>query len=128
MKKTRAGDGSYLKMTFQVCDGTSKICVFQMYNISNPKPKCVEIGRRQLSGLTKAIGLAKVDLKNPKVFEGHKVLCEVYIKKGVGEYNGTPNPDKNEISAYQSKDAKAAEPATQEAQQGEFTDKGNTPF
>jgi hypothetical protein len=126
MKPTNAGTGTYLKMTFQVCDGQKKTCVFQMFNISNPKPTCVAIGRKQLAGLTKALGLSTIDLNNPKVFEGHKVLAEVYIRKGKGEYNGKPNPDTNEISAYKNKDEKAAAP--QPSQTGNFTDTDGTPF
>ncbi len=132
MKTTNAGDGTYLKMTFQVCDGTSKTCTFQNFHISNPSSKCVAYGHKKLAGLTKALGLAKIDLKNPKVFEGHKVLCEVYIKKGEGEYNGKPNKDTNEISAYQNKDAKHSEASVtaNEApgKSGNFEDVDNIPF
>ena len=127
LKQTNAGDGSYLKMTMQVCDGTVKTCIFPTFNISNPNQQCVEIGRKQLAGLCKALGLATPDLKNPKTFEGHKILAEVYIKKGKGDYQGMPNPDTNQISAYQNKDAKAAEPVTEKST-GEFTDKDNAPF
>lgn len=133
LKQTAKGDGSYLKMTMQVCDGTAKTCIFPTFNISNPNQQCVEIGRKQLAGLCKALGLTTPDLKNPKTFEGHKILAEVYIKKGKGDYQGTPNPDTNQISAYQNKDAKSNQlTAEQDAQEAgtpdNFENVDNIPF
>ena len=134
LKQTNAGDGSYLKMTMQVCDGTVvKTCVFPSFTISNPSQKAEAVGRKQLAGLCKALGLATPDLKNPKTFEGHKILAEVYIKKGKGDYQGMPNPDTNQISAYQNKDTKipkknAVESSIETGKSDKFEDVDNIPF
>lgn len=61
LKDTKAGDGQYIAIRFDITGPSHEgRVVFGNLNIRNPNPKAEEIGRRQLGDLLRAIGLAQV--------------------------------------------------------------------
>ena len=61
LKDTKAGNGQYIKLRYDVTGPTHQgRVVFGNLNIKNPNPKAEEIGRQQLGDIMRAIGLAKV--------------------------------------------------------------------
>lgn len=61
IKQTKAGTGNYIKVRYDVLDGThAGRVVFGNLNLRNPNPKAEEIGRQQLSRLMLAMGLTQV--------------------------------------------------------------------
>jgi hypothetical protein len=61
LKATKAGNGQYIKLRYDITGPTHQgRVVFGNLNIKNPNPKAEEIGRQQLGDIMRAIGLAKV--------------------------------------------------------------------
>lgn len=61
LKSTKAGNGQYIKLRYDVTGPTHQgRVVFGNLNIKNPNPKAEEIGRQDLGNIMRAIGLAKV--------------------------------------------------------------------
>jgi len=61
LKDTKAGNGQYIKLRFDITGPTHQgRVVFGNLNIKNPNPKAEEIGRTELGNIMRAIGLAKV--------------------------------------------------------------------
>lgn len=58
VKKTKDGSGEYIKVRLDIIGPThAGRVVFANFNIRNKSPKAEEIGRQQLGGLMRAIGL-----------------------------------------------------------------------
>ena len=56
VKPTKAGNGSYLELTFQVVEGEHKNrYLWARLNLENPTPKAVEIARAELSSICRAV-------------------------------------------------------------------------
>lgn len=61
LKSTKAGNGQYIALKYQVTGPTMQgRVVFGNLNIKNPNQKAEEIGREQLGQIMRATGLAKV--------------------------------------------------------------------
>lgn len=61
LKSTKAGNGQYIAIKYQVTGPTMQgRVVFGNLNIKNPNQKAEEIGREQLGQIMRATGLAKV--------------------------------------------------------------------
>ena len=61
LKPTKAGNGQYIKLRYDIIGPTHQgRVVFGNLNIKNANPKAEEIGRQQLGDIMRAIGLAKV--------------------------------------------------------------------
>jgi hypothetical protein len=61
LKDTKAGNGQYIKLRYDVTGPTHQgRVVFGNLNIKNPNPKAEEIGRQHLGEIMRAIGLVKV--------------------------------------------------------------------
>ena len=59
MRETKAGTGSYLKVTLQVVDDanyTGRLMWLNL-NLNNPNEKAVEIARRQFGAICRAVGV-----------------------------------------------------------------------
>jgi len=94
IKETKARDGKYVALTFQITSGPrtgSQIWV--NLNIENPNEKAVEIAQRELNSIGMAVGV--ISLKDTDQLHGIECGIKVGIEKGKGEY-----PDKNKILAY----------------------------
>lgn len=58
MKQTQAGTGSYLQVKFVITEGEYKNRVlFARFNLNNPSPEAVKIGRGQLSAFCHAVNV-----------------------------------------------------------------------
>ena len=58
MKPTKAGDGNYLELQFQVLEGEHKgRLLWDRLNLDNPNPLAVKIARSQLAAICKAVGV-----------------------------------------------------------------------
>ena len=61
LKATKAGNGQYIKLRYDITGPTHQgRVVFGNLNIKNANPKAEEIGRADLGEIMRAIGLAKV--------------------------------------------------------------------
>jgi hypothetical protein len=94
IKPTNAGTGKYINCMFEVVDGQYKNAkIFAMFNIDNPNPQAVEIGRKQFSALCHACGILTVQATE----QLHNIpfLAKVKVKAAEGGYDA-----KNEIAQY----------------------------
>ncbi len=75
-KPTKRGDGVQMVATLRVVDGQyANRTLFYRINLANPNPKCVEIGRAELSALCRATGVM-----TPRgVHEFANRLCRVVV-------------------------------------------------
>lgn len=102
MKPTKAGDGKYLQLTFQVLEGEFKgRLVWARLNLENANATTVKIARAELSAICRAVGVMapkdSVELHNlPLVI---KVGCKK--RQDTGEVT-------NVIKGYERKGAPAA--------------------
>ncbi len=105
MKPTKAGDGKYLQLTFQVLEGEFKgRLVWARLNLENANATTVKIARAELSAICRAVGVMapkdSVELHNlPLVI---KVGCKK--RQDTGEIT-------NVIKGYERKGAPARPPA-----------------
>jgi len=79
VKTTKKNDGAYLELTMTVLEGQFKNRkLWSRINVANPSSKCVEIGRRELSALGRATGVAVVNDENQ--FLGKACVASVVVK------------------------------------------------
>lgn len=58
MMNTKAGNGSYLKLTFQIVEGQHQNRnLWARLNLDNPNEKAVQIAKGQLSAICRAVGV-----------------------------------------------------------------------
>jgi len=58
MKPTKAGDGSYLELQFQILEGPHKgRILWDRLNLDNPNALAVKIARSQLAAICKSVGV-----------------------------------------------------------------------
>lgn len=101
-KATKAGNGAYLDVTFEVVEGDhSKRLIFEKFMIDHPSEKVVQIGEERLSKFLKAVGvrngLAGLDGDTNKVSEhlNKLVIGNVGIEAGTNGYG-----DRNKITSF----------------------------
>lgn len=93
-KTTSKGDGSYIKVKFEVVKGEfSGRLLWQNFNINNPSEKAQRIGRQQLVAWAAACG--KPDADDTDKLLGKPFRADVTIEKGTGGYS-----DSNRIKAF----------------------------
>jgi hypothetical protein len=103
MKATKAGNGSFLELTFEIVEGEFKgRKVWARLNLDNPNPTAVRIARAELSSLCRAVGVMQ-----PKdSCELHNLPLVISVKQrtdGEGEV-------RNEIKGFAKKDGPAQPP------------------
>ena len=77
---TKAGDGTILKLTFQVIDGPLQgRLVFENLNIENRNPAATEIAQARLGSICKSIGLSG-PLHDSTVLHNQPMMIRVDIK------------------------------------------------
>jgi hypothetical protein len=101
-KATSKGDGSYIKVKFEVVKGeyTGRL-LWQNFNINNPSEKAQRIGRQQLVAWAAACG--KPDADDTDKLLDKPFRADVSIEKGTGGY-----ADSNRIKAFLFEQAEAA--------------------
>jgi hypothetical protein len=93
IKPTKAGDGHYLEVRYNVIDGQYKgRKLFDRFNIRNSNPTAQEIGYKQLSALAHAVGILHV--QDSQQLHGIPLKVKVKVRKGDGQYE-----DSNEITS-----------------------------
>lgn len=107
-KATSRGDGSYIKVKFEVVKGEYEgRLLWQNFNINNPSEKAQRIGRQQLVAWATACG--KPDADDTDKLLDKAFRAAVSIEKGTGGYS-----DSNRIKAFLFSD-EAAKPAAKSA-------------
>jgi hypothetical protein len=118
LKDTKAGNGQYIKLRYDITGPTHQgRVVFGNLNIKNPNPKAEEIGRQQLGDIMRAIGLAKVTDTDQLI--GGEIVIKLEIKqdeqygagnevKGFKSASGSPAPAAAVIPATAKSPAAAA--------------------
>ena len=104
MKQTKAGDGQYLELTFQVIEGEYKgRNLWARLNLDNPNATAVKIARAELSAICRAIGVM-----TPKdSHELHDLPLVISVKLKKREDNGEMT---NEIKGYEKKEEATGQP------------------
>lgn len=92
--KQSASGGTYVQFKYKVVEGPCMNRVlFDRFNIINPNPESVRIGRQQLISLADSVGIN--DPSNTDPFIGKHTLAKVTIEEGKGNYG-----DSNRIKGY----------------------------
>ena len=107
MKPTRAGTGQYLQLVWEITDGQhADRKIWDRLNLVNPNPTAVDIAKRDLASIMRAVGLDKID--DTEQLHYKEVMITVTVRKGDNGYE-----DSNEIKAYApaGRSAPAAAPA-----------------
>jgi len=93
-KDTSKGDGSYIKVKFEVAKGEyAGRLLWQNFNINNPSEKAQRIGRQQLVAWATACG--KPDADDTDKLLDKPFRAAVSIEKGTGGYK-----DSNKVKAF----------------------------
>ena len=105
MKATKAGNGSFLELTFQVVEGEFKgRLLWARLNLDNPNPLTVKIARGELSALCRAVGV----LEPKDSCEMHNLPLVVSVK----QKTDSDGEVRNEIKGYAKREtANGAKPA-----------------
>lgn len=104
-KSTSRGDGSYIKVKFEVVKGQyAGRLLWQNFNVTNPSEKAQRIGRQQLVAWATACG--KPDADDTDKLLDKPFRAAVSIEKGTGGY-----ADSNRIKAFLFDDASAPKAA-----------------
>lgn len=94
MKPTKAGNGTYLELKFEVIDSQYEGKWIKVrLNLQNKNAKAVEIAQRDLSSICRAIG--KQAIADSEELHHRPMTIKVVIQPPEGEY-----PASNEIRAY----------------------------
>ena len=95
LKPTKAGNGQYIKLRYDVTGPSHQgRVVFGNLNIKNANPKAEEIGRQQLGDIMRAIGLAKVTDTDQLI--GGQIAIKLEVKEDA-QYGAS-----NEVKGFKS--------------------------
>ena len=101
LKATKAGNGQYIKLRYDITGPTHQgRVVFGNLNIKNANPKAEEIGRADLGEIMRAIGLAKVTDTDQLI--GGQIGIKLSIKDDA-QYGAS-----NEVKGFKSLSGSAA--------------------
>lgn len=79
LKSTKAGNGRYLEVEFDVIDGPHKgRKLWSRFNIENPSEKAVQIGYEQLAQFGRAVGVTVI--QESEQLHGKPVTVKVTVK------------------------------------------------
>jgi hypothetical protein len=105
LKDTKAGNGQYIKLRYDITGPSHQgRVVFGNLNIKNPSAKAEEIGRQHLGMIMRAIGLAKVTDTDQLI--GSQICIKLEIKDD-DQYGSS-----NEIKGFKSVSGSAAPAAS----------------
>lgn len=95
MKKTSAGDGEYLSLTFKVLDEGefNGRTVWSNLNLINPNDKAVEIAQKELSSIMHAVDM--LDATDSQELHGIPMKARIKVRPAQGGYDA-----RNEISFF----------------------------
>jgi hypothetical protein len=105
LKDTKAGNGQYIKLRYDITGPSHQgRVVFGNLNIKNPSAKAEEIGRQQLGEIMRAIGLAKVTDTDQLI--GNQISIKLEVKNDA-QYGAS-----NEVKSFKSVSGSAAPAAS----------------
>lgn len=127
MKPTKAGDGAYLQLTFQVIEGAHKNrLLWARLNLDNKSKAAVDIANGELAAICRAVGIMR-----PKDSED---LHSKPMSIRVAQKTGTDGEVRNEIKGYrptggqvETEEAEEAEPEVAPAPAPKAKTKAATP-
>jgi hypothetical protein len=97
-KDTKAGDGAYLELVFEIVEGEHKgRKVWARLNLENPNPVAVKIARAELSAICRAIGV----LTPKDSVELHNLPLLVTVKQKADQ----DGEIRNEVRGYAKREA-----------------------
>ena len=100
VKRTKAGDGSYLVIEHEVQGGAHQgRHFFNQITLENPNVQAVEIGQRQLSAVCHAVGYLQA-LTNSDVLHGRSGEAEIEVDGGSTGKDGKAYGPKNVVKRY----------------------------
>lgn len=105
-RDTKAGNGSYIALEFEVLEGEYKgRHLWHNLNLNNPNQKAVEIARSHLAKICKAVGVPKP--KSTAELHGKPLM----LKNKVREYDGNKYNDLKDFKAVGDVASAASKPA-----------------
>ncbi len=105
MKATRDGYGEYLSLTLQIIDGQyENRLVFARLNLKNANDKAVDIARKDLAAICRAVGVMSPQASE----ELHDIplMIKVKVRPASGEYEAS-----NDIGGYKAVEGANLTPA-----------------
>tara|TARA_Y100001937_G_scaffold73059_1_gene99349 strand:+ start:1618 stop:2097 length:480 start_codon:yes stop_codon:yes gene_type:complete len=97
IKDTRRGDGKYLSLAFRIVSMKNHgRLIFNNYNFINPSEKAVQIARKEMKKLCKAVGINR-EITNINEFLNRELDLRVKVEEY--EYNGKTGRS-NKIMEY----------------------------
>lgn len=114
MKPTRTGNGQYLQLTFEIIEGEyTGRKIWGRYNLENPNQQAVEIARKDLSAICRAVNV--MQLTDTVQLLNIPLVLKIGVKK-----NKETEEMENVIKGYKAKadyapSASVASPAPQTA-------------
>jgi hypothetical protein len=115
MKPTRDGYGEYLSLTLQIIEGQyENRLVFARLNLKNANEKAVDIARKDLAAICRAVGV--MSPRSSEELHDKPLMIKVKVRPAQGEYDAS-----NDIGGYKADEGtdftpppppKAATPAT----------------
>lgn len=101
-RDTRAGDGSYLQLTFRIIEGeyTNRL-IWDRLNLNNPNTTAKEIAQQNLSAICHAVN--ELNLTDSAQLHGKPMKIKVKVRPADGQYDAS-----NEINGYEPVDKPVA--------------------
>ena len=109
MKATRDGYGEYLSLTLQIIDGQyENRLVFARLNLKNANDKAVDIARKDLAAICRAVGVMSPQASE----ELHDIplMIKVKVRPASGDYEAS-----NDIGGYKTVEGQDLTPAPKAA-------------
>ena len=109
MKPTRDGYGEYLSLTLQVIDGQyANRLVFARLNLKNANDKAVDIARKDLAAICRAVGV--MSPKSSEELHDIPLMIKVKVRPAQGEYDAS-----NDVCGYKADEGTDLTPAPKAA-------------
>lgn len=109
VKDTKAGNGQYIKMRYDIVGPSHQgRVIFGNLNIRNPNAKAEQIGRQQLGEMMRAIGLAEIQDTDQLI--GGTCEIKLDIQAADGDYAA-----RNEVRGWQHSGSAPAAPVIEKA-------------
>lgn len=109
MKPTRDGYGEYLSLTLQIIEGQyENRLVFARLNLKNANDKSVDIARKDLAAICRAVGV--MSPKSSEELHDKPLMIKVKIRPAQGEYDAS-----NDVCGYKADEGTDLTPAPKAA-------------
>ena len=105
MKATRDGYGEYLSLTLQVIEGQyENRLVFARLNLKNANDKAVDIARKDLAAICRAVGV--MSPQSSEELHDIPLMIKVKVRPASGEYDAS-----NDVGGYKAAEGQDLTPA-----------------